>query len=195
MSVIAYHIIWTNYGTWLGNDPRGSGSRSVYTPALAALGEAHYGRRKTQPKRQVVREFFQEAEARLQFPIIHFRPAQFAEIAGAFAETVRNRSYTCYACAILPDHVHLVIRKHRDAAEEMIENFQNGSQLHLRSKGIVPVDHPVWTLNGWHVFLDSTAAVWGRIRYVEGNPSKDGLPRQVWPFVVPYDNWPFHKRS
>jgi hypothetical protein len=38
MSVIAYHLIWTNYGTWLGNDPRGSGSRSVYTPALAALG-------------------------------------------------------------------------------------------------------------------------------------------------------------
>jgi hypothetical protein len=59
---------------------------------------------------------------------------------------------------------------------------------------MVPADHPVWTLKGWHVFLDSPMAVRGRIAYVEGNPMKEGLARQIWPFVVPYDGWPFHKK-
>src|SRR3989304_2630332 len=179
MTVLAHHLVWTAYGTWLGNDPRGRRSRPVYTPALAALGEVHYGRRRIQPKRQVVHEFYQEAESRLQFPIICFSEQQFTVIAAAFAETIRNRHYTCYACAIMPDHVHLVIRKHRDTAEEMIEYFQVGSRQCLRSREIMPHDHPVWTLKGWHVFLDSTAAVRGRIRYVEGNPQKDGLPQQT----------------
>jgi hypothetical protein len=93
----------------------------------------------------------------------------------------------------MPDHVHLVIRKHRDTAEQMIENLQNDSCARLQTSGIVMENHPVWTLKGWHVFLDSPAAVKSRIHYVERNPMKEGLSRQEWPFVVAYDNWPFHK--
>ena len=33
------------------------------------------------------------------------------------------------------------------------------------------------------------------IRHVENNSIKLGLPRQRWPFVIPYDNWPLHKRQ
>lgn len=73
MAVIAYHLIWTSYGTWLGNDPRGSGSRNVYTPVLAELGDVHFGRRTNQPKRRVVHDFYEAVEPRLQFPIIRFR--------------------------------------------------------------------------------------------------------------------------
>ena len=76
----------------------------------------------------------------------------------------------------------------------MIENLANGVAIVVAlNAAAVPVDHPVWTKGGWQVFLDSPRDVWGRIRYVEGNPLKEGLPRQSWPFVVPYDNWPFHK--
>ena len=195
MAVIAYHLIWTNYGTWLSNDPRGSGSREVYTPILAALGEAHLGRKKVQPPRSTVREFYAEAEGRLQFPATRFDALQRNEIGGAFAEVIRKHHYTCYACAIMPEHVHLVIRKHRDSAEVMIEKFQHESREWLIERGAVPHDHPVWTKNGWRVFLDSPDTVWARIRYVEGNPVKEGLVVQRWPFVVPYDNWPFHKKG
>jgi hypothetical protein len=72
MTVLAHHLVWTVYGTWLGNDPRGSGSRSVYTPALASLGEAHFGRRKVQPPRRLVREFYERATPRLIHPVIRF---------------------------------------------------------------------------------------------------------------------------
>ena len=130
----------------------------------------------------------------LQFPVMRFRPDQIEGIATAFAETIQVRRYTCYACAIMPDHVHLVIRKHRDTAEQMIENFQNDSRLYLQSRGSVSADHPVWTKGGWKVFLDTPGEVWPRIHYVEGNPMKEGLPREEWPFVVPYNNWPYHKK-
>ena len=81
MTVIAYHLIWTNYGTWLPNDPRGSGSHSVYTPTLGGTGDAHFGRKKVQPARATVREFYDEAEPRLQFPVLRFDAEQRGEIA------------------------------------------------------------------------------------------------------------------
>ena len=194
MAVIAYHLIWTNYGTWLPNDPRGSGSRTVYTPVLAELGEAHLGRKKVQPARSKVREFYAGAEPRLHLSVLRFDTVQRQMIGESFAETTSKHQYTCYACAILPDHVHLVIRKHRDPAEDIMDNFQCESSARMIESGMIPAGHPVWTKGGWKVFLDAPEEVWPRIRYVEGNPMKEELARQVWPFVVAYDNWPFHQK-
>jgi REP element-mobilizing transposase RayT len=195
MSVIAYHLIWTNYGTWLGNDPRGSGSKNVFTPGLATLGDLHFGRKKVQPARSTVRDFYEEATPLLKFDVLRFEDAQRLEIGDTFAKVVHAHSYMCYVCAIMPEHVHLVIRKHRDNAEDMIASFQHESRESLMQNNVVPEGHPVWTKGGWKVYLDSPDEVWSRIRYVENNPAKEGLVRQVWPFVVPYDNWPFHKRG
>ena len=55
--VIAYHLIWTGYGWWLPNDPRGSGSEIVRNDILKDLGELHFGRKKLQPPRAVVKGF------------------------------------------------------------------------------------------------------------------------------------------
>jgi REP element-mobilizing transposase RayT len=194
MTVIAYHLIWTNYGTWLPNDPRGSGSQSVYTPILAELGDAHFGRKKIQPARTTVREFYEEAEPRLQFPTMRFDAHQRDEIGDAFWKSIREQNYTCYACAIMPDHVHVVIRKHKHDAKTMIEILQNESRSRIVESKFVSPDHPVWTKNGWKVFLNTPDEVRQRIAYVERNPVKEGLPRQGWPFVTAYDNWPFHKQ-
>lgn len=193
-SVIAHHLVWTSYGTWLPNDPRGSGSRAVATPALAELGDRHYGRRAIQPARAVVREFYEQAEGRLVFPVLHFDRRQIDSIAAGFEDAIELHGYSCYACAILPDHVHVVIRKHKHRAEAMIDNLQSTSRLRLSTGGTVPANHPVWTLGGWKTFLNTPDAVKSVIRYVENNPSKSGLAPQRWPFVKPYDNWPFHKR-
>lgn len=194
MPVLAHHLVWTVYGTRLGNDPRGSGSAGVYTPKLAELGDVHLGRRKVQPRRSGVRSFDQLAEAKLQYPVIRFDSDQIRDVADAFSDVIRKYSYTCYACAILPDHVHLVVRKHRHLGEEMIENFQRQSRVVPSLIEEAMMEHPVWTKGGWDRFLDSPAAIRSRIRYVEGNPEKEGLPRQDWSFVVKYDGWPYHRR-
>ena len=36
----------------------------------------------------------------------------------------------------MPDHVHILIRKHKHLAEDMLENFQAASRLRLRNRGI-----------------------------------------------------------
>lgn len=54
--------------------------------------------------------------------------------------------------------------------------------------------HPVISNRPFDVLLSTPDDVWTRIRYVEGNPVKDGLAAQRWAFVTPYDNWPLHKR-
>jgi REP element-mobilizing transposase RayT len=193
MSAIAHHLIWTIYGTWLGNDPHGSGSTHVYTPALAELGASHLGRKRLQPARSKVRDFYSEATPLLKFDVIRFDEALRLQIAQAFDEIIRTHRYTCYACAIMSEHVHLVIRKHREPAEDMIDHFQHQSREWLVAKNFFPEWHPVWTKGGWKVFLETPDEVWTRIRYVNNNPLKEGLLKQDWPFVVPYNNWPFHK--
>jgi hypothetical protein len=143
MSVIAYHLIWTNYGIWLANDLRGSGSKTTYTPALANLGDVHFGRKKLQPARNKVHAFYERAEPLLKCDVIRFNDEQCHDIAQIFDGIVRTHRYTCYACVIMPDHVHFVIRKHRDQAEDMIDIFQEESRMKLLQKSMVPEGHPV----------------------------------------------------
>lgn len=109
------------------------------------------------------------------------------------AESITEHCYTVYACAVMPDHIHLVVRKHRHSAEEMMRNFKALSRKRLVADGFVGEQHPAWTAgDGWKTFLDHPDAVRRTIAYVENNPVKDGLPPQQWDFVTPYDNWPLH---
>ncbi|HUS44576.1 MAG TPA: hypothetical protein VM219_00870 [Phycisphaerae bacterium] len=190
--VIAYHLIWTAYGWWLPNDPRGSTSRGVADGRIAQLGPHHCGRRAQLPPLEALDAFYREADGVLKFERLSLRPQAARCVAEAIGITVRAKRYTCYACAILPDHVHLVIRKHRDKAEDMIEALQSVSRLRLTSAGLRPAGHPVWARGGWKGFLDHPDAVRRTIAYIEDNPTKQHLPRQTWPFVVPYDGWPLH---
>ena len=111
--VVAYHLVWTGYGWWLPNDPRGSTSHTIRSDVIAELGELHFGRKKVQPASQVIREFYEKARETLEFPLMTFDDAQVAVIADSFAQVIRQTTYTCYACAIMPDHIHVLIRKHR----------------------------------------------------------------------------------
>ena len=190
--VIAHHVMWTLYGWWLPNDPRGSTSRVIRNDLLAELGERHFGRKVIQPASREIRTFYQQANAVLQHPLLSFEVAEFSVVADAIGEAILDGNYTCYAAAIMPDHVHLVIRKHRDLAEVMIEKLQTLCRERLVAAGLRRASHPVWTRGGWKVFLDHPDDVWRTVRYVESNPLKLGLPIQCWPFVQEYDDWPLH---
>jgi REP element-mobilizing transposase RayT len=192
--VIAYHLIWTAYGWWLPNDPRGSGSETVHSNVLAELGEVHHGRKKIQPAGRIVRAFYEKAALLLRHPLLKFDERARSEIAAAFESEIANQTYTCWACAVMPDHVHILIRKHKQLAEEMTENLMHVSRLRLIGTGYRESDHPTWTAGtGWKVFLDHPDDVRRTIRYIEQNPVKIRLPQQHWPFVKPYDGWPLHK--
>lgn len=50
-----------------------------------------------------------------------FDDDEIALIGSVIGEAISEQGNTCYACAIMPDHVHLLIRRHRDKAEDMPE--------------------------------------------------------------------------
>jgi REP element-mobilizing transposase RayT len=189
--VIAYHLVWTVYGWWLPNDPRGSNSSTIRANVLAELGELHKGRKKVQPAGREVRAFYQQAALLLKHPLLKLDEAARALVAEGFADVVAREKLTSWACAVMPDHVHILIRKHRLQAEEMMDLLRNAAAERLRT---LPAwaDHPIWAGPGWKVFLDHPDEVRRTIGYVERNPEPYGLPPQKWPFVQTYDGWPLH---
>lgn len=191
--VIGYHLIWTAYGTWLPNDPRGSGSHVVHTNVLAELGELHLGRKKLQPCGRDIREFYAKATPLLVHDVLTFDANDRELIATAFETVIRREQLTCYACAIMPDHVHILIRKHRLHAEDMMELLKEASRACLHRNKELSDDHPVWTGgHGWKVFLDHPEEVRRAAIYIERNPLPLNLPIQLWNFVKEYDGWPLH---
>lgn len=187
--IAAYHLIWTVYGAWLPNDPRGSMSREIRNAAIAGLGELHYGRRRVQPASGDIRRFYDAARHVLKDTVLHLGDDQIETAGAAFGAVIREMVYTCYACAVMHDHVHMLIRKHRDKAEQMIENFQTASRAQLIEQHARPADHPVWGGPGWKVFLETRDDIERTIRYVDDNPPKARRPQQQWGFVTQYDGW------
>ncbi|MBV8780878.1 MAG: transposase [Phycisphaerae bacterium] len=189
--VIAYHLIWTGYGWWLPNDPRGSYSQTIRNDVLKELGDLHLGRKKVQPHSFVIREFYDDARSLLKHSILSFTSTHRSIIANAFARVIAADKYTCYACALMPDHVHILIRKHKQSIEEISQRLHDRSRTAMQS---VFANHPIWSGGcGWKVFLEHPDEIRRTIRYIEQNPIKIGLPAQNWDFVTrPYDDWPLH---
>ena len=191
--VIAHHLIWTAYGAWLPNDPRGSGSTSVTGKLIAELGELHFGRKKVQPAGRELRAFYDRAQDALYYPPLTLDEAARTEIGAAFGHVVTEQKYTCYACVVMPDHVHVLIRKHKHFAEDMADHLRITSREWLIAAGLRDADHPVWCGGSvWKIFLDHPAEVRRTIRYIDKNPLPLRLPVQRWSFVKEYDDWPLH---
>jgi len=184
--LIAHHLIWTAYVWWLPNDPRGSNSAEIAVERIAELGPHHYGRKTDQPPSRENKDFYTRAQFALTHDLLEFNSEDVAVLACGFAQTIQAHRYTC---AIMPDHVHLVIRKHRDRAETMIGKFQDESRAALIRAKRRTADHPVWGGPGWKVFLNTRRDVERTIQYVQQNPVKINRPIQTWDFVTEYNGW------
>lgn len=187
--IAGYHLIWTAYGWWLPNDPRGSSSHEIRVERIAELGELHHGRKAVQPRGAEIRRFYEEARDVLAHPLLTFTDDDLTFLGDRFGRAIRERRYTCYACAIMPDHVHMLIRRHRDHAETMIEAMQEISRQGLIDAGRRAVTHPVWGGPGWKVFLETREDMERILRYIKDNPIRAHRPAQCWEFVSPYHGW------
>ncbi len=187
--VAGYHLIWTAYGWWLPNDPRGSSSHEIRVERIAELGDLHYGRKIEQPSSEELRLFYEDARKALRHELLTYTNEDILLIADSFGKAVLEHGYTCYACAIMPDHVHMLIRRHRDTSEMMIENLQVASRSALIAARRRPETHPVWGGPGWRVFLNTREDFERIVRYIGDNPIKAGRPAQYWGFVRRYDGW------
>ena len=188
--ILAYHAIFGAYGFWLPNDPRGSWSDFVGAWELVRFGKAT----KTTERQSVAhaphdRKLREDAKRALKFPPVQFSGRQASAVAEGFDLARSESGYVIHACAILPEHVHLVIGRNEDRrVERMVGHMKTRATQQLYAAGLWPPDRrPVWGENTWKVFLDAREDIVAAVEYVEDNPAKEGKPKQHWPFIVPLD--------
>jgi REP element-mobilizing transposase RayT len=148
LMVVGHHLIWTAYGWWLPNDPRGSSSHEVRVAPMAELGDLHHGRKTVQPRSAEIRQFYDQARDILKHELLALSADDICVVGRCLGQVIQRSGYTCYACAVMPDHVHLLIRRHRDKAEMMVEVFQKASRLGMIESGRRAPTHPVWRWAG-----------------------------------------------
>jgi REP element-mobilizing transposase RayT len=195
-AIIGHHLIWTLYGHWLANDLRGSGSSELRNEKFSGLGPIHFGRRpeELQPSREELREFYKAANPLLAFPKFWLDATKRQVFGEAMGEVIKAQGYTVWACAVLSNHAHLVVRRHRDDALKMWHTFADTVRLRLREFPDFDNRHPILSDRPYKVFLRNPHEIRTRVTYVERNPEKEGLPPHRYAFVVPYNDWPFHKK-
>ncbi|HXD88454.1 MAG TPA: transposase [Urbifossiella sp.] len=186
--VLGYHIIFSAYGFWLPNDPRGSWSDFVGSWDLfLAAGKAT----KTDERRSVAgrshdREKRLAAKETICRPPVKFDGAQARAIGRGFAKYVEQSGLRVWACSIMPEHVHLVTGPFRVSVEQLVIQLKGAATKQLLDEKLHPFDGQArcWTRGEWKVFLFTDADIDRAIQYVKNNPIKDGKPPQTWSFVT-----------
>jgi REP element-mobilizing transposase RayT len=193
--VIASHLVFTAYGFWLPNDPRGSWSDFVRCWELYWYGPAT----KVTTRRSLAQDAHNQElrlvqKTALRYDPVRFSAEQIACVARGFARAVSETGYALLACSIMPEHVHTVALRHRNPGERIIGHLKTRATQQLIDEGLHPFLAkrngardlpPAWARRGWKVFLDSDEDVARAIQYVEENPLKQGMARQRWEFVTP----------
>ena len=194
--VHGYHAIFGAYGFWLPNDPRGSWSDFVGAWELYRFGRTTKSierRTELSPKEK---EMQRRAKQALKYEPVQFSGQQALEIGRGFSKAISKSGFVIWACSILPEHVHLVLGRHRLAAEQVVRLLKGEATKQLNETGLHPLaDSPnpdgsipkPWADGKWIVYLDSEEAIDNAIGYVEENPLKEGKPPQHWSFVTPFD--------
>ncbi len=189
--VIAYHSTFSAYGFWLPNDPRGSWSNYVRSWDLynAAGHATACGTRQSVAAAIHDHSARQRAKESLANATVKFSMAQIAAIGRGFAAACDETAYRILACAIMPDHVHLVILRHAKPIEQVIRHLRSRGTKQLSAENLRPAEI-VWARGGWNVFLNTAADVARSIQYVNDNPVRAGRPQQHWPFTTPWNPAP-----
>jgi len=175
--ILAYHAIFTTYGTWLPNDPRGSYSTEIYNNELKLLGEIKYGRQKPSPNRTAQLKFRTAAISLLGKPPFYIDENSRPIVADSFGEVVGRLGIKVGACAIMNDHVHMLIIGSEYRIEYIVNQLKGGATKALKLKS------SPWTRGCWKVFINDTAAIKAAANYIKANPVKAGLTAQSWDFV------------
>jgi REP element-mobilizing transposase RayT len=182
--IIAYHAIFTTYGTWLPNDPRGSYSKLVYQAELAELGPILYGRQSPQPDRARMRRFRTEALRRLTRPAFYLSDKTRPTVAAAFASVASRLGLSISACSIMNEHVHFLVLRSGYRIEYLVNQFKGAATKELE------LSRTPWTRGSWKVYIDDDEALWAAAEYINANPRAAGLNEQRWGFVTPLTGRP-----
>jgi REP element-mobilizing transposase RayT len=176
--VIAYHTIFTTYGTWLPNDPRGSYSKDVYIEQLKSLGTVKYGRQKPRPSKKILQKFWTVAKQNTNRPPFFVNDKTRMLAASGFRKVVDRLHITIPACAIMKDHVHIIILRSKYRIEYLVNQLKGAATKEMKLK------YSPWTRGCWKIFINDTDTLGAAVQYICANPENSGLLPQSWDFVT-----------
>lgn len=189
MKVLAAHVIFTTYGFWLPNDPRGSWSDFVGSWELLKFGKAtKVTTRASVARVEHDRELRRAAKRSLKYPPVRFTGLQARAVVRGFARAVRESAYTIHACSVMHDHVHLVVAPHLRFYEQIVAHLKGRATQQLLREAVHPLggfegtDGKVpspWAAGLWKVYCFDPEHVRDAIRYVEQNPPRRQEPAEL----------------
>ncbi|MEM6552432.1 MAG: hypothetical protein AAF750_09960 [Planctomycetota bacterium] len=195
--VRAYHLILTDYGFWLPNDPRGSWSdfvRSIElyrqagpaTKVTTQQSVAHKSHNHQQRR---------QAKQALKYPPVVFTGHQARAVTQGFADYITKNNRRVFACAVMPNHAHFVIQRCERPIEIVAEHLKARATTFLNRQNLHPLQPHTplnrrpptpWARHSWSVFLSGHRDIARTIRYVEQNPIKAGHRPQHYDWVTPF---------
>lgn len=191
--VLAYHLILTFYGFWLPNDPRSSWSDFVRAWELRRFGPATKTSERDS-RAHSPHDFHARLEAKkhLARTPVHLNGLQARAVARGFSRFVDRSQISIYACAILPEHVHLVVGRHDYSIEEIARHLKADASTQLKRERLHPFQDQAyrddslptpWIRGQWKCFIDEIRHIHNAIAYVNRNPVRERLTAQSWSFV------------
>src|SRR5688500_18096555 len=144
--ILAFHSIFSMYGFWMPNDPRGSGSDYIAVWDLFRYGEAT----KTNSRCSVAGVSHNNAirlaaKQVLRYPPVRISGVQAVAVVEGFVDACNDAGYKIHACAILPDHVHLVIAHQARPIRQIVGHLKSKATRRLKDVGLwQEVDRPIW---------------------------------------------------
>ena len=188
----AYHLTWSTYGHWFPNDPRGSWSEEVWQPQLSGVRPLDDDRFVTQPRpveRKESQRFREQATMTLRHHPIVLSSEEIEVVGGVFAEIASRWDVSFLACAILPEHVHMLVRECASPYERLVNALKGRSAQRIREHRAIPVARrradrvPIWTVGFWVRYVPDADVGEYVAAYIERNPPQHRLGIQRWGFV------------
>jgi REP element-mobilizing transposase RayT len=149
----------------LPNDPRGAWSDYVGKWELLRFGNAS----KTLDRKDIheltaeERERLCDAKRSLKYPAVHWSDKQIEAVANGFQSCVQKSKLTIWACSILPEHVHLVVARHKLEIEQIVNLLKGEATKQLNRSNLHPLAAfanankrapSPWAENQWKVYLN-----------------------------------------
>ena len=189
------HVTLSCYGHWQPNDPRGSGSRYVGSKKLYAVGGKAT---KTETRHSVAHAPHDvclrwQIKQALKYPPILFSEQQTEMVGTAFGLLLKEKHVTVFACAVVSDHVHLLLGRTDIHVDDLVLMLKDTAVTALLRNGLHPrsalenypesvtVAASVWAVGYWKVFIDNSEHMHAAIRYINNH-----CPAQRWGFVTEY---------
>ena len=181
--ILGIHLVWTCYGWWFPNDPRGSWSKDVWSPELRELGKnAARGRRSVQPSGDKLNKYISTAQERLKHAPVELNGIMRRTAKTAIMRQARLNNYVIMALAVMPRHAHAVVLRHNHAQGRIVRGFKAVSSREIRkllaasftrrddrAENSATDKIPVWSRGYWARFLNTEPDIKAAVDYVKSH--------------------------